>query len=325
MSVNDPVVSVIVPAYNAERYIGRLLDSILCQTYSDWELLITDDGSIDGTRAIIEDYALRDSRIRVISSSCKGVSGARNSAIDAARGKYLCFADSDDLLDPDYLKTLLDHASDDADIIQCSFCFTDDAGNRTPDPYPVDNIYTETDKIIDAFLSGPAGNIRVSVWGKLFRRDAFSDVRFDTDLRVCEDSLYVYECCKRASKVVCFSTPLYIYRQHEGSVMDSGLTANYKDYFKVFDRERCDLRDNSSHCRKIARREAEATLWLMRFFVNSGTGDVLWELRKRALGVAGKVICSSAPIRLKMKLISVAVTPHIYFSMLARKVVSGNA
>lgn len=325
MSAENPEVSILVPAYNAKRYLGALIGSVLDQSFQDWELIIVDDGSSDGTFKIADKYAQSDSRIKVISSANKGVSSARNLCLDSAKGKYIFFADCDDVLEPDCLKKLLDHKADNADIIQCSFAFIDDSENKTPDPNPISKTYCDSQSIMDAFLNGPTGDIRVSVWAKLFRREVFSDVRFDTDLRVCEDALYVYECCRKAKEAVCISTPLYLYRQRTGSVMSSGLAQNYKDYFKFFDRLKQDFCNDKTPYKKTVKREAETALWLMRLFADKDNLKELWYLRKEALSVAGTVICSSAPFSLKIKLTGLAIMPHIYFSMLRKRTVSDNA
>ena len=137
MSAENPEVSILVPAYNAKRYLGALIGSVLDQSFQDWELIIVDDGSSDGTFKIADKYAQSDSRIKVISSANKGVSSAMNLCLDSAKGKYIFFADCDDVLEPDCLKKLLDHKADNADIIQCSFAFIDDSENKTPDTNPI--------------------------------------------------------------------------------------------------------------------------------------------------------------------------------------------
>lgn len=325
MSANNPAISIIVPAYNSGKHLGELLDSILRQSFEDWELIIADDGSSDNTGDIADRYASTDNRIKVIHLANKGVSSARNTCIDSANGQYLFFADADDLLSKDCLKELIDHASDNADIIQSSFSFLYENGKTENDPNPVNNTYSSSEQIMEAFMNGPTGNIRVSVWAKLFRREAFSDVRFANDLRVCEDALYVYECCRKAKKVVCFGAPLYLYRQHEGSVMDSHLPDTYKDYFKLFDRLKKDFGNDKKLYRKTARRKAETALWLMRLFKDKDNKKELWYLRKEALSAAGTLIFSDAPFRLKTKLIGLCIMPHIYFSMLRKRTVSDNA
>ncbi len=312
----SPEITVIVPAYNAEKYLRTCLESVTGQTFTSWELIIADDGSTDSTGAIADEYAAKDGRIKVLHLNRHGVSAARNACIDAANGKYLAYVDADDLLEPDYLKALYEKSEEsNADITQCSF-FVDADGNKTPDTNPVDKTYEEAGSAIRAFFEGSHGDIRDSVWAKLFRREAFADIRFDTGLNIYEDGYYVYQCLKKAGKVVSFGTPLYHYVQHGNSTTHSGIDEKYEGYFAMFGKLKSDFADDSFIRKRISNREAETALWLMRIMVNNGNKKAAWELRKRAVAAAGDVIRSNAPFALKLKLIGVTIMPHTYFAML---------
>ena len=312
----SPEITVIVPAYNAEKYLRTCLESVTGQTFTSWELIIADDGSTDSTGAIADEYAAKDGRIKVLHLNRHGVSAARNACIDAANGKYLAYVDADDLLEPDYLKALYEKSEEsNADITQCSFVVDAD-GNKTPDTNPVDKTYEEAGSAIRAFFEGSHGNIRDSVWAKLFRREAFADIRFDTGLNIYEDGYYVYQCLKKAGKVVSFGTPLYHYVQHGNSTTHSGIDEKYEGYFAMFGKLKSDFADDSFIRKRISNREAETALWLLRIMVNNGNKKAAWELRKRAVAAAGDVISSQAPFAIKMKLIGVTIMPHIYFAML---------
>ncbi len=104
---DTPAISIIVPVYNAAEWLGRCVDSIIAQTFSDWELLLVDDGSRDSSGEICDRYAAADTRIRAIHQPNGGASRARNTGIDAARGTYVCFVDSDDWLETEYLADLI--------------------------------------------------------------------------------------------------------------------------------------------------------------------------------------------------------------------------
>ncbi len=325
MLSDNPDISVIIPVHNAGKYLPECLDSILRQTFSDWELIIADDGSKDSSGEIADAYASSDGRIKVIHSDNRGVSAARNSCIERSHGRYLAFVDADDRLEPDYLKVLFDLAEKhEADISQCSFCFVNEDGSKTPDNNSFVFVLRERSEITDAYFSSPTGNIRISVWAKLFRREVFSDVLFDQSLRVYEDALFVYECCKKAKTVCSTDARLYLYRQHENSTMHLNLTGIYPDYFKVFEKQREDFRNERPVIRKIVIREAECALWLIRVMITEGKKGELWNLRKQALGVTGKVLFSSAPLLLKTKLAGLALMPHLYFALVKRRVNSGN-
>lgn len=323
MSVDNPEISLIIPACNAEPYLEKCLDSVIRQSFFGWELIIVDDGSSDRTGEVAERYAAADSRIKVIHTSRQGVSAARNAGIDAAVGVFLAFADADDHLKPDYLKELLEHAKqNNADITQCSFVFEDEEGNTTPDPDRTEAVFRDRDEIMNAYFRGTSGDIRVSVWAKLFRREAFAGICFDPELRIYEDAYYVFKCCRKAETVCCFNAPLYSYVQHAGSAVHSDLPEKYNDFFTMFERQKEEFKKDSSVRKRIARREAETALWLMRIMMSHGKEKELWMLRKKALGITGDVIFSSAPVMIKLKLTGVALLPHLYFSMLRRKVSS---
>lgn len=325
MLSENPDISVIIPVRDAEKFLPVCLDSILRQTFTRWELIIADDGSKDGTGEIADTYASADGRIKVIHSDNRGVSAARNACILNSRGRYLAFVDADDILEPDYLKVLFDLAEkNEADISQCSFCFLNEDGSKTPDPKSFVSVLTERHEIIDAFFSGPVGNVRISVWAKLFRRELLTDVRFDQSLRVYEDARFVYDCCKKVKTVCSTDAQLYLYRQHENSTMHRRLTGIYLDYFKVFELQREDFLTDRATVRKIAVREAECALWLIRVMISEGKKDERWEIRKKVLDVTGKILCSSAPLLLKAKLTGLTLMPHLYFALVKRRVLSGN-
>ena len=112
------LISVLVPVYNAERYLGRCLDSVLAQTYGAFEIVAVDDGSSDGSAAILDEYAQRDpERVRVEHRENAGAAEARNRAIELAQGEYVAFLDNDDWLEPDFLERLVAHVGEGADIV----------------------------------------------------------------------------------------------------------------------------------------------------------------------------------------------------------------
>ena len=119
--VHMPDVSIIVPIYNVERYLSRCIDSILSQSFIDFELILLDDGSPDRCGFICDEYAVKDDRIRVIHQENAKISATRNAGLDAAEGEWIAFIDADDWIHKDYLKILLAGALDDTDIVICGF------------------------------------------------------------------------------------------------------------------------------------------------------------------------------------------------------------
>ena len=176
-----PKVSIIVPVYKVEKYLNRCVDSILAQTFTDFECILVDDGSPDGCPAICDEYAKKDNRIKVIHQENKGVSAARNAGLDMAKGEYILFVDSDDWIDESTVQSLL-MISEDADIIMCGFSieyedgttFQENSGNKK----------LEGSDILGEFI---LDNIRPEACGKLYRLELFSDTRFDETIKYAED------------------------------------------------------------------------------------------------------------------------------------------
>ena len=309
-----------MPAYNTERYLSKCIESIICQSFRDWELLISDDGSTDNTYAVAQKYAETDSRITVIHNVNRGVSVARNHCLEKAQGDYLCFIDSDDTVEPSFLEMLVKCAEEnDADISQCSFSYVYEDGRIVPDPESASGVYQDNDAVMHAFFNGTVGDIRVGTWAKLFRRNKFEKVRFDANLRVYEDALYTYQCCRIAEKAVSVGNKLYNYLQREGSAMNSKLPVVYPDYFAVFEKQAEENKDNVYISKRIAGRRCETSLWLMGIVIKAGKEGEIWGLRKEALKSFSSVMFSSVPFSLKIKLMGVAVMPHVYFALLRRK------
>lgn len=115
------MISVIVPVYNVETYLEECLDSIQNQTYTDLEVILVNDGSTDGSKAICERYCQTDKRFRLINQSNQGQSVARNTGVTASRGEFIAFVDSDDMILANYLETLMQHMGEDVDIVESQF------------------------------------------------------------------------------------------------------------------------------------------------------------------------------------------------------------
>ena len=209
-------ISVIVPVYNCESYLPACLDSILNQTFSDLEIIVVDDGSTDGSSAICDAYAQKDTRIQVIHQSNQGVSAARNVGLDIATGEYLSFIDSDDALDPEMYKILIDLSeAHHADIAHCGYRRFRLDGS-TVDISGSGKLYEQ--KPEEALRCLITGQLFVGgLWNKLYRQCLFSDIRFDPDLKINEDVLVNYLAFRKAHHTVFLDKPLYHYYERVGS------------------------------------------------------------------------------------------------------------
>ena len=221
-----PLISVIVPVYNTEAYLARCLDSIICQNFTDYELLLIDDGSTDGSGLICDAYAEKDSRIHVFHKKNGGVSSARNLGIDNAQGDWLYFVDSDDELLPDGLKTLVDNISDDVDVAMGGFESVDELGNVTREATKSLNLrLNRKESVITLYRGqGCCGYFFLGyTWQRLFRKslvDRFN-LRFDTSIAIKEDTLFVMQYVRKSNGITQFATqPIYRYYQRLNSAME---------------------------------------------------------------------------------------------------------
>lgn len=205
-----PEISVIVPVYKVEKYIQRCVDSILNQTFSDFELILVDDGSPDNCGAICDDYAEKDHRIRVIHKENGGVSSARNAGLCVAKGEYILFCDADDSLTDDALSVMISAMENDDSqlIVSDSIHITIDyAGSTVQTKKHFDRKYTKIQlgepKSMVTFWKS---NNMLSAWAKLYRADIIrkNNVKFNPSLIVLEDYAFVIEYllhCKSISMI----------------------------------------------------------------------------------------------------------------------------
>lgn len=206
-----PGVSIIVPVYNAESYLGRCLDSILAQTLADWECVCVDDGSTDGSPAILKEYAEKDSRFVVIRRQNGGVASARNTGLDAARGEYIGFVDSDDWIEPETYELALNAARQSgADLVQWR-SVAERKGGSVPSRELAEGFFDVRENL--AYYS-------VVVWNKLFKASLLiqNQIRFPQGLYTGEDlcvGILSYACAKKAYFL---DRPLYHHVARDASV-----------------------------------------------------------------------------------------------------------
>lgn len=216
-----PDISVIVPVYNAEGYIHRCVDSLLQQTYSNFEIILVDDGSPDGSGFICDEYARKDSRVRVFHKENGGVASARQLGIDNAKGEYTIHADPDDWVEPTMFEELYNKAKEaDADMVICDF-LVEEKGRTTY------RIQRPTDNSADAVLNDLLFHrIHGSLWNKLIKRDCYSkfNVSFVGGLNYCEDYLVCVELLQGTIKVAYLNKAFYHYDQ---IVNSNSITRNY--------------------------------------------------------------------------------------------------
>lgn len=228
---NAPAVSVIVPIYNVDKYLNRCIDSIINQIFSDIEIILVNDGSLDRSPQICDNYARTDSRVKVIHNQNGGPSIARNTGIEIARGKYLAFVDSDDYIDPSYLAVLYYAAErNNCDISYCNYAiYKQEKGTHRTilARKPLPGI-SSGEKI--AKLTVRDFRSRSYLWNKLFRRELFfNDKNIRFPVMYFEDIATTARLISLANKVVVIDKCLYYYTKRKGSIV------SYPDLNKMND------------------------------------------------------------------------------------------
>lgn len=202
-----PKVSIITPVYNVEKYLSRCIDSIIAQSFQDWELLLIDDGSSDNSGKICDEYAKKDLRIEVFHKQNGGVSSARNIGLDNSIGEWLMFVDADDWLNKDALQSCLNNVGD-ADFARFGMNVV------YSQSYSVIDTSVDESWCYDEYFGKVVGRkTTLSVWGGLYRRSLFEtwNIRFNSKYALGEDWLTLYSLLKAATNIKLINRPLYNY------------------------------------------------------------------------------------------------------------------
>ena len=213
------LISVIVPVYNAEKYLRACLDSIVNQTYKNIEIILVDDGSTDGSGAICNEYADKDVRIKVYHIPNGGVSNARNLGIDNANGEYISFVDSDDEVSREYVEKLYCAIEyKEQDLVIGNFC----------DVYENRKIIQHENLSTIGNLQDDYANIRILLqgpWGKLYRSEILKKykIRFRVDISLAEDQIFNYDFLKKVSTYTLIQETIYYYYHRENESLSQGL------------------------------------------------------------------------------------------------------
>lgn len=218
-----PTVSVIVPVHNVEKYLRQCIDSILAQTFTDFELLLIDDGSPDTSGAICDEYASRDPRVRVFHKENGGPSAARNLGLDHAQGEWICFVDADDYVDPDHLQNYM--SAPDADIIYQGYKMFDNDGVIIRERRLIEYETTERNecmrKICELLNDKSVFN---SPWSKIYKNTIVQqhNIRFKEDIICGEDKIFNLEYLRHISSLFLATGRTYNYRVNNESISRQG-------------------------------------------------------------------------------------------------------
>lgn len=232
------MISIIVPVYNGEKWLRRCLDSILKMSFSDYELIIVNDGSTDDTYNILNYYKEYDQRIKVINKSNGGSGSARNVGISLAIGDYISFIDSDDMVDEDFLsilyKTMIEY---DVDIVECNFeSILNDKSKikRDEKNYKVNVISNE--KKLEEFCNKNTYLKTAVLWNKLFKKKLFSNLKF-VENKGIDDEFLIHLLIYRANTIAVIDKTLYFYCLTENSQMRSKRTLKQLDSIEAIENQ----------------------------------------------------------------------------------------
>lgn len=216
----NPLISVIVPIYNVEKYLARCVDSIVNQTYKNLEIILVDDGSPDSCPRMCDDYAKKDSRIKVVHKKNGGLSDARNAGMAVATGEYISFIDSDDYVSDDFFECLLAVMNkENSDIAECSVVkfYEDNHFDEFNDHLSV-KTYDTQDAMSALIAENP---FHQHVWNKLYKTELVKNIPYAVG-KLNEDEFWTYQVFGRANKVARLNKTMYYYFQRNSSIMGVG-------------------------------------------------------------------------------------------------------
>lgn len=233
---NKPLVSVIVPVYNVEKYVGECLDSILNQTYKNIEVLMVNDGSTDNSAKLCKEYEKKDKRFKLYSKKNGGLSDARNYGLDRMKGDYVCFADSDDIIHPDFIKILLDSLKNKYSIASCRYAtFSKKSDLKKHNNKSTEIIIEDSKKYLEkTYYQQNKALYSVSVGNKIFEADVFKKVRFKKGI-LYEDFAVIDQLILQKDNIVLIDSPLYFYRKNQSGITKSAYNKKTEDMIIICD------------------------------------------------------------------------------------------
>lgn len=225
-----PKVSVVVPVYNAEKYLQECVSSILSQTLSDLELILVDDGSTDSSPALCDQYAAKDARVKVIHQANAGVSVARNCGLKIAAGEFVAFVDSDDFVDKNMYSMMVATAeSENAPLVVCSGFYYSNMHKNRISPERNTKIQSKSSaEFVGNWLwtSNETTVLFTVVWNKIYRRDFFAEELHFEDLRIHEDEEFSTRLYLKDFRIAFVDEAFYYYRANQQSITYRSFSKN---------------------------------------------------------------------------------------------------
>ncbi len=286
--MSDPItLSIIVPVYNIEAFLPESLDSLAKIKFDDpYEIIVIDDGSSDGSLAILRAWEETHKQLRVITGPNGGVSRARNAGLDAAKGKYITFVDGDDTVEPGFFQIAVKEMEENGwDLVQGNARFIKD--NKLfrvqpgSDGGPDGRLETDKPEDLMEWFFGNRELLMLCVWGKVYRRELLEDVRFIPDIRIAEDQKFVFDVLKKTPKTLILDVDACNYAVRETSALNSSYDEKGWDAMKILALCEKEVTD-SVILRHIQKRKTDVLtrIYNTAHLKNTDTKKALDEIRK---------------------------------------------
>lgn len=229
----DIAISIIVAVYNLEKYLPTCVESILSQTFTNFELILVNDGSTDDSGEICDQYAKLDSRVKVIHKENGGTASSRNAGIDIAKGNYIGFVDNDDYINQSMFEILYDHAiKDSADMVVCDFLDIDEGTSiHTKEVDSNYNIMHLSNIEALNYIYTEEGGRFIVPWNKLYKRNLFENIKYEVG-KLHEDETVAHKLLYECEKITYVKTKLYYYVDRQGSITNT--TYNIRGFEVVY-------------------------------------------------------------------------------------------
>lgn len=302
------LVSVIIPAYNSELFIGSCLDSILNGTYKNIEIIVVNDGSIDNTAKLCDEYAKKYLNIKIIHSENGGVSSARNKGIDAANGDYITFVDADDMLTEDAIEVLVNTCEKtNADITSAKSCRLN-IDESLVKKYGSNNISIFTNSV--EIIRKSVETLFQSVCAKLYRRELIGNTRFVVGKKINEDTFFNFECLLKCKSLAIVDDYIYAYVFNPASASQAPFSKKFYDIIYFRDEKVRLLKENFPKNPELATMmEFRCNLDFLNKMASSKSGYTkkeLYSARKNVLNTQKGFVSKAKKEKVRMFLIKYA-------------------
>jgi glycosyltransferase involved in cell wall biosynthesis len=305
-----PLVSIIIPVYNVADFLSACIDSVICQTYKELEILLINDGSSDNSGNICEDYAKKDHRIKVIHKSNGGLSDARNTGLNIARGEFISFVDSDDIIHKNFIHILLSLLMDsEATIAMCDYAAF---STILPEVTEFDNSFKlySGRYMLDNLYSKKWLPKNVIACNKVYKRSVWEELRYPVGV-LHEDEYIIHHLFDKADLIAFSSLPLYFYRQRDTSITKEISHKRIQDTLAIFDLRTAYF--NEKGYNHLIEQNSSARLLNIAILAITYRNNSTRQLLKQNL----MPILKQLDISLKMKCscVIVAIFPKLFWAM----------